>query len=284
MAELKSRAVEGYRRQQEPQTSARDASPREPATPASNGASPSRRAQADKGALVVRSILEKKTKGHYEVLGVVKTASDDDIKKAYRKLALSVHPDKNKAPKADEAFKAIGTAFAVLSDPTKRRAYDLGYDEDEPNGRRGQRRQYRNDFDQEVSPEDIFNMFFGIDPRQNRRAAAQRRRQQPAAGGVPINQLQQLLQLLPLLLLLILSLWSYPAQYQEAPFSLEKRGKYSFERATKSRNVVKDIKYFVPETFQAKYARDPYSLAAAEAAVEREFKATLEHGCFAEQQ
>ncbi len=44
----------------------------------------------------------------YDVLGIEKTATEDDIKKAYRKLALRVHPDKNRAPEAQEAFKKVG--------------------------------------------------------------------------------------------------------------------------------------------------------------------------------
>lgn len=50
----------------------------------------------------------KKCKDYYEILGVNKDATDSDIKKAYKKLALQMHPDKNKCPGASEAFKAVG--------------------------------------------------------------------------------------------------------------------------------------------------------------------------------
>lgn len=53
----------------------------------------------------------KKCKDYYEILGITKDATDSDIKKAYRKLALEVHPDKNKAPGSVEAFKALGKLF-----------------------------------------------------------------------------------------------------------------------------------------------------------------------------
>lgn len=61
---------------------------------------------------------------YYEILGVSKSASLDEVKKAYRKLALEWHPDRNKKPEANEKFKEINEAYAVLSDSKKRSQYD----------------------------------------------------------------------------------------------------------------------------------------------------------------
>jgi molecular chaperone DnaJ len=78
---------------------------------------------------------------YYEVLGVSKNASKGEIKDAYRKLAMQYHPDRNKAADAEEKFKEISEAYAVLSDDQKRRQYDtLGHA----------------GFDQRYTPEDIF--------------------------------------------------------------------------------------------------------------------------------
>ena len=62
---------------------------------------------------------------YYEVLGVEKNASADEIKKAYRKKAIQFHPDKNPGDKqAEENFKEAAEAYDVLSDPQKRQRYD----------------------------------------------------------------------------------------------------------------------------------------------------------------
>ena len=82
---------------------------------------------------------------YYEVLGIKKDSSTQDIKKAYRKLAMKYHPDRNKGDKeAEEKFKKISEAYAVLSDPEKRKQYDTF-------GASG--------FQQRYSQEDIFRGF-----------------------------------------------------------------------------------------------------------------------------
>ncbi len=61
---------------------------------------------------------------YYEVLGVPKNASQEDLKAAFRRLARQFHPDVNKEPDAEEKFKEINEAYAILSDSQKRDAYD----------------------------------------------------------------------------------------------------------------------------------------------------------------
>lgn len=63
-------------------------------------------------------------KDYYKVLGIAPGASDEQIKRAYRKQALRFHPDKNKSPGAEDTFKEIAEAYDVLSDAKKKDIYD----------------------------------------------------------------------------------------------------------------------------------------------------------------
>jgi len=108
------------------------------------------------GAGRQRLLEQMEDKDYYSILGVNRNAETDEIKKAYRKLAMQFHPDKNPGNKeAEEKFKEIGEAYSVLSDPQKRRQYDQF-------GRAGMRGSggfggYSGGFD----PFDIFREVFG---------------------------------------------------------------------------------------------------------------------------
>jgi len=95
--------------------------------------------------------MVKETK-FYDLLGVAPTADDNSLKKAYRKLAMKYHPDKN--PEAGEKFKEISMAYEILSNPEKRRLYDQAGEQGIKEGGSGGGGFSSN-------PMDIFDMFFG---------------------------------------------------------------------------------------------------------------------------
>ncbi|MDY6822016.1 MAG: molecular chaperone DnaJ [Deferribacterota bacterium] len=115
-------------------------------------------------------------KDYYDILGVNRNASQEEIKKAYRKLALKYHPDQNDDPKATEIFREASEAYAVLSDPEKRDQYDrYGETFDEAGSNFNFDSDFTTIFDEFFG--DAFSSFFG--GRTNRR----RRAQEPETGS-----------------------------------------------------------------------------------------------------
>ena len=125
------------------------------AAPARPKPEPTKREYTPEQNEIARKI--NRTKDYYEMLGIPKSADENMIKKAYRKMSMKVHPDKNGAPSAEAAFKKISTAYQTLADSQQKHIYDQ-YGADEANMPQHARNQYHADV---VTPEDLFNAFFG---------------------------------------------------------------------------------------------------------------------------
>ncbi|XP_065063516.1 dnaJ homolog subfamily B member 14-like [Rhopilema esculentum] len=226
----------------------------------------------------------RKCKDFYEILNVSKNADEAELKKSYRKLALQFHPDKNKAPGATEAFKRIGTAFAVLSDPDKKRRYE---EYGETLGPAQRHTRHYSDVEREfedISPEDIFNMFFGggfptgrvYVHRRNRNnqhhhAHFHSREEQNVPAYYPI------MQLLPIFILVAFSLFS-SLLVQDPPYSFHQNGNYIHPKVTNRYR----IQYFVQKTFSNSYYGD--SLEQLERRIERDYIEKVQINCFKERQ
>lgn len=233
----------------------------------------------------------KRCKDYYEVLGVSKEASEDELKKAYRKLALKFHPDKNHAPGATEAFKKIGNAYAVLSNADKRRQYDLTGGE-EPSSSPGQAHRggfdFNRGFEADITPEDLFNMFFGggfpsSSPHtfSNGRASyshqtdyRQERTDERGDGGFSM-----FIQLMPIVVLILVSILSQ-MMVSPPPYSLYSRPStgQTIKRQTENLNV----DYYVTRDFKSEYKGS--ALQQIEKNVEEDYVSNVRNNCWKERQ
>jgi len=231
-----------------------------------------------------------KSKDYYEILGLKRDCSDADIKKQYKKLALQLHPDKNGAPGAEDAFKKVSQAFSCLSEPSKRQLYDVR-GSDEPAGPR-----VRHSYDGDLSPEEIFAAFFGggFEPSvRQRRPTSFRTYTYTAgrgwdAGNRNRNQENRhehrdntgfnwsCLQLLPLLLIFFLGFFSRPS---EPLFQLHRTGKFTLEQNTKN-----GVPYFVKADFFKMYDTSNGGLTQLEQLVEETWVQEMRQECYQESQ
>lgn len=209
---------------------------------------------------MIRQIKSKRD--YYAILGVDKSCSVEEIRKAYRKLSLKVHPDKNKAPGSEEAFKKVSKAFKCLSEDESRRQYDQTglveeFEHNHQHNVRRQRRRTGHDFyDDEFDPDEIFRAFFGHDmfraPQVYRTRATAGHQREDLAGNGP--NLMILIQLLPFLIVILLA--SFP--FSEPEYSLQKNYTYQFRKTTDKY----EVEYFArSKEFDEKY---PLGSAARE--------------------
>jgi len=226
----------------------------------------------------------KKLKDYYEILGITKNASEKEIKAAYRKLAIKLHPDKNSAPEAEEAFKKLTAAHEVLSNPEKRSRYDefgddapgQGLANDNPRGH------YQQEF---MTPDDLLNMFFTGQARgggqrfyRYQQFGGRRPQQQEAGaagGGGGGSGFFQFIHFLPIILLILFTFNMGSGSDTSNPFSLTREGHYTVLRKTQHT----DIPYYVSDRFSSSYARDPRALRQVEEMVEQQTFSKLEDKC-----
>ncbi|KAK9268501.1 hypothetical protein L1049_000253 [Liquidambar formosana] len=240
----------------------------------SSSAQPSSVSYTEEQITIVRQI--KKKKDYYEILGLEKTCTVEDVRKAYRKLSLKVHPDKNKAPGAEEAFKAVSKAFQCLSNEESRKKYDLVGSDEPVYERRAARHgaQGFNGYYDDIDPDEIFRNFFfgGMQPTQFRGftfgTGVGPRTGNNGSDGFNVRAL---IQLLPVLLILLLNF--LPSSDPVYAFSRTYPFEYRFV-------TQKGVNYYVKSTkFEQDYPPNTTERVRLEERIEREYFSILAQNC-----
>ncbi|XP_017320431.1 dnaJ homolog subfamily B member 14 [Ictalurus punctatus] len=230
----------------------------------------------------------KRCKDYYEVLGVSKDANEEELKKAYRKLALKFHPDKNHAPGATEAFKKIGNAYAVLSNAEKRRQYDVsGGEEPSSPGQGGHGGfDFHRGFEADITPEDLFNMFFGggfpssstfansRDRYTQQTEHVRREREERGDGGFSM-----FIQLMPIVVLILVSILSQ-LMVSTPPYSLYSRPSTGQTLKRQTENL--HVDYYVTRDFKSEFKGS--ALQKIEKNVEDDYVSNVRNNCWKERQ
>ncbi|PWA35790.1 hypothetical protein CTI12_AA606190 [Artemisia annua] len=207
----------------------------------------------------------RRKKDYYDILGVSKDCGVEDIRKAYRKLSLKVHPDKNKAPGSEEAFKKVSKAFKCLSDEESRKKYNGDVDAEEI---------FRNFFFGGMNPR-ATTQFTGFNFGNGTRARTQTQTGNTNNGGDGFN-IRALLQLLPVLLILYLSFFS---SSNDPVYSLSRTYSYDHRLLTQ-----KGVPFFVKSrNFEQAYPNSDERVRL-EGRIEHEYLSILSHNCRMERQ
>uniref|UniRef100_A0A8B9MCF6 DnaJ heat shock protein family (Hsp40) member C18 n=1 Tax=Accipiter nisus TaxID=211598 RepID=A0A8B9MCF6_9AVES len=258
---------------------------------------PRSRSTPSRGNLVCASRI-KRCRNYYEILGVERDASEEDLKKAYRKLALKFHPDKNRAPGATEAFKAIGNAFAVLSNPEKRLRYDeLGSDQEHVSTGQARHYNYYTEFEADITPEEIFNVFFGghfptgnihmfsnvardahYYPRRHRNERAWTQEQEEEENR-PQNSYSAFIQLMPVFIIIIVSVITQ-LMATNPPYSLFYKSSIGHVISRETENL--QVPYYVDKNFERNY--QGADLKELEKTVEKDYIDYIQTSCWKEKQ
>lgn len=258
---------------------------RGPSAGGSSSASSGVASYTEEQIAMVRQIRKKKD--FYEILGVERSCTVEDVRKAYRKLSLKVHPDKNKAPGAEEAFKAVSKAFQCLSDEENRKKYDVT-GSDEPvhmarAARRGPAQGFNGFYEAEFDADEIFRNFFfgGMHPATTTQyrgfSFGTGMGQRQADNGSSGFNLRILIQLLPVILILLLNF--LPSS--DPIYSLSRTYPYEYKYTTQ-----RGVNYYVKSTskFDQDYPPDSYERARLEVKIDRDYISILSQNCRVEMQ
>nr|GLL27257.1 chaperone protein dnaJ 49-like [Ipomoea trifida]GMC95686.1 chaperone protein DnaJ 49-like [Ipomoea batatas] len=233
---------------------------------------------------IVREI--KRKKDYYEILGLEKSCSVEDVRKAYRKLSLKVHPDKNKAPGSEEAFKMVSKAFQCLSDEENRKRYDVVGDEAPVYERRPTRRHagggmqgFNGFYYEDVDAEEIFRNFFfgGMNPVATTHFSFGPGVGVRVGGHNGSNGFARtLIQLLPVILILLLNF--LPSSDPVYSFSRS----YPYEQLFTTQ---RGVNYYVkPGKFEQDYPLSSPRRVKLEEGIEHEYFNSLAYNCRLERQ
>ncbi|XP_054073471.1 dnaJ homolog subfamily C member 18 [Rissa tridactyla] len=240
----------------------------------------------------------KRCRNYYEILGVERDASEEELKKAYRKLALKFHPDKNRAPGATEAFKAISNAFAVLSNPEKRLRYDeFGSDQEHVSTGQARHYNYYTEFEADITPEEIFNVFFGghfptgnihmfsnvardahYYPRRHRHERPWTQEQEEEENR-PQNSYSAFIQLMPIFIIIIVSVVTQ-LMATNPPYSLFYKSSIGHVISRETENL--QVPYYVDKNFEKNY--QGAELQELEKTVEKDYIDYIQTSCWKEKQ